>query len=108
MRRFAVIADSHFHPQGQPAQAAYASDAEFNARNAAAVALLSRAQPDLVVHLGDVVHPIPGLPEHEAAIEVARRTYREISVPLLVAPSDARHASAHRQPPVACARRASP
>ncbi|MEQ1565588.1 MAG: metallophosphoesterase [Myxococcota bacterium] len=88
MLRIAVIADSHFHPAGRPTQAAYPSDAEFNARNAAAVARVRAAAPDLVIHLGDVVHPIPGLPEHERALGVARQTYAELGVELLVVPGN--------------------
>ncbi len=85
---FAVVADSHFHPPGTPAQAAYASDAVFNARNAAAVALLRRARPELVVHLGDVPHPVPGLADHRRALAVATDSYAELEVPLLVVPGN--------------------
>jgi Calcineurin-like phosphoesterase len=86
--RIAVIADSHFHPPGIPAQAAWASDALFNARNAAVVQQVRHADPALVVHLGDVVHPIPGLPEHEVALAVARDTYADLGRPLLVVPGN--------------------
>ncbi len=86
--RLAVIADSHFHPPGVPAQAAWASDAVFNARNAAAVEMLRRARPSIVVHLGDVPHPVPGLPEHAAALAVARETYAALDVPLHVVPGN--------------------
>ncbi|RME24475.1 MAG: serine/threonine protein phosphatase, partial [Deltaproteobacteria bacterium] len=85
---FAVIADSHFHPPGTPAQAAYASDAGFNARNAAAVELLRRARPELVVHLGDVPHPVPGLADHDRALAVAADTYAALDAPLLVVPGN--------------------
>lgn len=86
--RFAVIADSHFHPPGVPAQAAWASDGHFNARNAVVVELLRRAGPAFVVHLGDVPHPVPGLPEHHEALAVARATYAPLPVPLHVVPGN--------------------
>lgn len=88
MTRIAVIADSHFHPDGPPAQAAWASDAAFNARNAVVVAMLGRAEPSVVVHLGDVPHPVPGLPEHAESLAVARRTYEPLTAPLLVVPGN--------------------
>jgi hypothetical protein len=90
MLRFAVVADSHFHPagEGRPTQAAWGSDAEFNARNAAVVARLAEIGPALVVHLGDVVHPVPGLPEHETALEAARSVYEALPVPLHVVPGN--------------------
>ncbi len=90
--RIAVIADSHFHPAGppgeRPAQAAWEADAWFGARNAVAVELVNRSKPSIVVHLGDVVHPIPGLPEHERALAAARDTYSALEAPLLVAPGN--------------------
>ena len=86
--RIAVIADSHFHPDGVPAQAAWASDALFNARNAETVRSVNRADPAIVVHLGDVPHPVPGLPEHDAALEVAARTYADLAAELLVVPGN--------------------
>lgn len=86
--RIAVVADSHFHPPGVPSQAAWASDARFNARNAAVVGAIRRLAPARVVHLGDVVHPIPGLPEHDQALAVARETYEPLAMPLLVVPGN--------------------
>jgi 3',5'-cyclic AMP phosphodiesterase CpdA len=85
---FAVLADSHFHPPGVPAQAAWASDALFNARNAVAVEMVRRADPAFVVHLGDVPHPVPGLPEHAEALAVARATYAPLACPLYVVPGN--------------------
>ena len=85
---FAVIADSHFHAPGGEAQAAYPSDASFNARNAVAVAMLRRARPAFVVHLGDVPHPVPGLAAHADALAVARATYAPLEQPLYVVPGN--------------------
>lgn len=86
--RFAVIADSHFHPPGGPTQAAWASDQHFNARNRVVVAMLERAGPAFVVHLGDVPHPVPGLAEHEEALREARQTYAALRSPLYVVPGN--------------------
>ncbi len=86
--RIAVIADSHFHPPGVPDQAVWASDAEFNARNVAVVARVNRAGPARVIHLGDVPHPVPGLPEHARALDVAGETYRALEAPLRVVPGN--------------------
>lgn len=86
--RFAVLADSHFHPPGVPQQAVWASDRLFNARNVAAVEMVRRAAPAFAVHLGDVPHPVPGLAEHEPALEIARSTYASLGCPLYVAPGN--------------------
>ena len=85
---FAVIADSHFHPPGVPAQAAWASDAEFNDHNRHAVDLVRDARPDFVVHVGDVPHPVPGLKAHEDALDVAQATYAALPCPLYMVPGN--------------------
>ena len=78
MVTFAVVADSHFHPPGVPTQAVWHSDRFFNDRNRVAAAMLARARPAFGVHLGDIPHPVPGLPEHAEALTVARETYAKI------------------------------
>jgi len=85
---YAVIADSHFHPPGEPFQAAWAADGEFNARNEAVVRLLRDAPIDLVVHLGDVPHPVPGLAAHDEAVEVAQDLYASLPCPVYVVPGN--------------------
>jgi len=85
---FAVIADSHFHPPGEPFQAAWAADAEFNPRNAAVVALLRDAAPAFVIHLGDVPHPVPGLAAHDEALDVAEALYAGLECPVHVVPGN--------------------
>lgn len=72
---FAVIADSHFHPEADDAQSAYASDRLHNARNRAVVEWIRRSRAELVIHLGDVPHPVPGLAAHRVALAVARDAY---------------------------------
>ncbi|MDP2305543.1 MAG: metallophosphoesterase [Pseudomonadota bacterium] len=86
--RFAVIADSHFHPPGVPEQAVWESDRHFNARNRAAIALVRRAEPAFAVHLGDVPHPVPGLAAHADALAVAHETYAALEAPLYVVPGN--------------------
>jgi len=85
---FAVLADSHFHPPGVPAQAAWDSDRLFNDRNRVAVDMVRAAAPRFVVHLGDVPHPVPGLAEHGPALQVAQETYARLGAPLLVVPGN--------------------
>jgi hypothetical protein len=82
--RFAVIADSHFHPVKGPAQRTYPSDLLHNGRNENVVALLQRVAPDFVVHLGDVPHPVPGSPGHEESLSIAKRLYGSLGCPFHV------------------------
>ncbi len=88
---FAVIADSHFHPADRAhrkRQSSYASDGTHNERNRSVVAQIAASQAELVIHLGDVPHPVPGLPEHAEALDVAEETYAGLSVPLHVVPGN--------------------
>ena len=85
---FAVIADSHFHPAGPLTQSAFRSDAGHNDRNRAVVAALEAGAPDFVIHLGDVPHPVPGIAAHREALDIARDTYADISVPFHVVPGN--------------------
>lgn len=88
--RIAVIADSHFHAEGDEGrlQHGYPSDASFNARNRAAIAELIAAAPARVIHLGDVPHPVPGLRAHALALDEAAATYAAIEVPFQIVPGN--------------------
>ncbi|MCB9780610.1 MAG: metallophosphoesterase [Alphaproteobacteria bacterium] len=89
MLTYAVLADSHFHAaDADAAQLGYPSDASFNARNAAAVALVRRVRPAFAVHLGDLSHPVPGLRAHDVAMAEAQRTLAGLGCPLLVVPGN--------------------
>ena len=52
--RFAVIADSHFHLEGNDPQAHYPSDGRHNEQNRQVVQRLNEADIAFVIHLGDV------------------------------------------------------
>jgi hypothetical protein len=85
---FAVIADSHFHPEGHDPQSPYVADGLHNARNDVVVACINRAQPAFVMHLGDVPHPVPGVDNHQVALDVAKKTYDALTVPYTVVPGN--------------------
>lgn len=85
---FAVIADSHFHPEADDRQSAYPSDRVHNARNRAVVDWITRSGAELVVHLGDVPHPVPGLDAHRVALAVAGETYAPLGARLHVVPGN--------------------
>ena len=74
---FAVISDTHVRLDQGDKQSVYPSDRLANDRNRAVAKMLSRYDPDLIIHLGDVVHPIPHLPDHAVAVRLAREIYRD-------------------------------
>ena len=84
----ALVSDTHVRPAYDDGQRAFASDASHNDRNRAAAEAIRAMQPDLVVHLGDVVHPIPILPAHADALVMATEIYSDLGAPLVVVPGN--------------------
>ena len=64
---FAVVADSHLEPEMDGLALPRS-----NARNRFIVAQLRAMAPAFVVHLGDIVHPVPRAPAHDATLQLAQ------------------------------------
>jgi len=79
--RFIVIADSHIRPPDQEVDA-YPSNAFMVRRNEFVVDLCNRIDAAFVVHLGDIVHPLPVEDAHREAIDLARSVYDELRHPI--------------------------
>lgn len=79
--RIAVIADTHIEPMAAPEPRA-------NRRSRAAVARLASLAPDIVVHLGDIVHTLPSLPSVEGAWEAAAAILAGVPAPMLATPGN--------------------
>ena len=62
--QFAVLTDSHIRLLNAMGEGGYASNRLTIERAKFAVQCINSLQPDFVVHLGDVVHPIPLLSNH--------------------------------------------
>ncbi len=85
--RFVVVADTHVQLEEAPA-GDFPANRLLAGRNRHAVELIERIAPAFVVHLGDVVHPVPGHGDHPAANELAADAYRRLTVPLHVVPGN--------------------
>lgn len=68
---FAVIADTHTRPEEGDSSSPWQVNALANDRCRYVTALLSQLQPAFVIHLGDVVHPVPALPTYADAAQAA-------------------------------------
>ncbi len=84
----ALVTDTHVRVAYDDGQLAFPSDVDHNARNRTMAAALAAMDPALIVHLGDVVHPIPTLPTHREALREAHAIYGTLGVPLLVVPGN--------------------
>jgi predicted phosphodiesterase len=80
--RIAVIADTHIEAEADGAAP------RSNRRSRAAAGWIGAVAPDLVIHLGDVVHPLPALPDQAAAFDAAARILGDLPAPMLVTPGN--------------------
>ncbi len=85
--RFIVIADSHIRPPDQEI-GAYPSNAWLVPRNEFIVDLCNRIDASFVVHLGDIVHPLPVEDAHVEAIELAAGVYARLRHPIYFVPGN--------------------
>lgn len=79
--RFIVVSDSHIRFPDDEA-VAYRSNARLVARNEYVVDLCNRIDAAFVVHLGDIVHPLPLDPGHEPAVRLAGGIYAKLRAPV--------------------------
>lgn len=79
--RFIVIADSHIRPPDQEIDE-YPSNALMAQRNEFIVDLANRIDAAFVIHLGDIVHPLPVEDTHVEAIRLAQGVYGGLRHPI--------------------------
>jgi predicted phosphodiesterase len=87
MTRFIVVADSHIRFPDDDVET-YPSNAHMVARNKYVVELCNQIEASFVVHLGDVVHPLPVESGHEPAVELAGQVYEQLTHPIHFVPGN--------------------
>ena len=87
-RRIAVIADTHTRPEEGDESSPWAVNLLANGRARYVVERVRRMRPDFVVHLGDVVHPVPALPTYGPAAEVALDIMGRLPCPVSYIPGN--------------------
>lgn len=85
---FAVIGDSHIKPEEGDESSPFATNLLANARNRHAARLVNRLAPDFVVHLGDLVHPVPALPTYSTAARLFEGIFGDLAAPLYRIPGN--------------------
>jgi len=87
---FAVIADTHVNESEHASASPYATNASANARARHAFAQIAALDPapEFVVHLGDIVHPVPSLPGFEEAARRFREIAAQLPMPLHLVPGN--------------------
>jgi 3',5'-cyclic AMP phosphodiesterase CpdA len=85
--RFIVIADSHIRSPDDEVDV-YPSNASLLGRNQHVVDLCNQIDAAFVVHLGDIVHPIPAQAAHEDTVKMAKEVYAALGKPIYFAPGN--------------------
>jgi len=87
---FAVIADTHVTEAEARAISGFDVDTVKlgAARSRYVVERLNSLKPDFVVHLGDIVHPVPGSPAYEDSAERFHGLYNKLDCPLYLVPGN--------------------
>ena len=92
---FAVVADTHIEREGFPSVSPFPVNALSNARARWVFEDINRMKsemgdlaPEFVVHLGDVVHPVPALPEYIVAAKDSWDIMNRIDIPIYLVPGN--------------------
>ena len=85
--RFIVVADSHIRFPDDDVNT-YPSNALMVKRNEFVIDLCNRIEASFVVHLGDIVHPLPVESDHQATVEFATRVYSQLKHPIHFVPGN--------------------
>ncbi len=86
--RFVVIADTHINQSDDHASSFFDLNRLANGRAADAFEAAHRYTPDFVVHLGDIVHPIPSHPDFGKAAANYRALAARFDCPVYLTPGN--------------------
>lgn len=88
MFRFGVIADTHMNPEDDRSSSPWETNKLSNTRTRSVIADLNALQPAFVVHLGDLIHPVPELDSYADAAIRFRDTFEDLNCPLYLVPGN--------------------
>lgn len=85
---FAVVADSHMNPEDDTSSSPWEVNQLANNRATAVIGEINALIPDFVIHLGDMIHPVPTHDDYPAAADRFHALFGRLSVPLHVVPGN--------------------
>lgn len=74
---FAVVGDTHVKPESGDQSAPWKVNEKATARARYIAREIARYDPSFVIHLGDLVHPVPELPTFEEAVALTHAVFRQ-------------------------------
>ena len=85
---FAVITDGHINPEDDQSSSPWDSNRMANGRNRYVVHKLNQLNPDFVIHMGDLIHPIPSQPAYSVAAQRFHDIYQQLGCPIHLMPGN--------------------
>lgn len=85
--RYAILTDTHIRPPDL-SSSPWRTNLLTNERAQHIAQAINTHSPDLVIHLGDIVHPVPHLPSHRAASMVAEEIMNTLEAPYYLVPGN--------------------
>jgi 3',5'-cyclic AMP phosphodiesterase CpdA len=85
---FAIISDSHVNPEENKSSSPWESNKLANARTRYVIKELNRLTPDFVIHLGDLIHPVPTLPSYEFAAKRFHELLEDLEPKIYLVPGN--------------------
>jgi hypothetical protein len=85
---FAIISDTHINPEEGKSSSPWDCNRLSNARARYVIRDINGLDPDFVVHLGDLIHPIPALSSYGRAVDRFHELFQELKSELYIAPGN--------------------
>lgn len=85
---FVVLGDTHVNPRDDFSPSPWRTNKLANHRAEAVVAQINVLEPDFVVHLGDMIHPLPGSVDYDTAADRFHQIFGRLNAPLHVVPGN--------------------
>ncbi|MFH2132534.1 MAG: metallophosphoesterase [bacterium] len=85
---FCIVSDGHVNPEEDVSSSPWNSNRMANGRNRYVVHMLNQLKPDFVIHLGDLIHPVPSLPSYATAARLFHEIFKPLNCPLHLLPGN--------------------
>jgi 3',5'-cyclic AMP phosphodiesterase CpdA len=85
--KYAIMADTHIRTPDE-SSSPWKTNLLTNDRARWVAQAINTHSPDLVIHLGDIVHPVPHLPSHKPASDTAREIMGNLKSPYYLVPGN--------------------
>ena len=85
--RYAIISDTHIRPSGE-SSSPWKTNLLTNDRARWVTHTINTHNPDFIIHLGDIVHPVPHLSTYSSASNVAQEIMGSLTSPIYLVPGN--------------------